>query len=260
MGELPIISNDRRAAIFATSLCALVPVVAILSAYIGWPLRWFSLHPLLMTLGFVAAAAAGILAKRAGGRVNTITHAFSMSAALALALGGWYVIREQKNMLGKPHNTSWHACFGLLALAGYGLGALGGWVALHPDFGVARRNAAFRRAHKWSSRGATAVALGSIVSGWSKLAGTTSTVRAHCQPPAPCSARPVDTTLRVLARGRCARLFFSGGRGCAPPATVMAARGRLVQGQRKAGVGSLMIQVVVEGHVEGHHGACPTNE
>ena len=42
-------------------------------------------------------------------------------------------------MLGKPHNTSWHALLGLVAIGGYALGALSGATALHPDFGVAKQ-------------------------------------------------------------------------------------------------------------------------
>lgn len=65
-----------------------------LAAYIGSPWRWFSWHPLLMMLAFVAAAGSGILTKQKGGRENTIMHGYCMIFALLLSLGGWYVIYQ----------------------------------------------------------------------------------------------------------------------------------------------------------------------
>ena len=100
--------STSMAAIFLLrrALVLAVPCVG-LTYYIGRPWRWFSWHPLLMTLAFIAAAGSGILVKRKGGRVNTILHGSAMVFAFVLAMLGWYVIREQKKMLGKPHNTSW---------------------------------------------------------------------------------------------------------------------------------------------------------
>ena len=112
-----------------TLLALSAPVIG-LSYYIGRPWRWFSWHPLLMGLAFVAAASSGILIKRKGGRVNTIIHGATMTTAFVLALCGWYVIREQKKMLGKPHHTTWHSWQGLVAIAGYWLGAAGGLAQL----------------------------------------------------------------------------------------------------------------------------------
>ena len=158
-----------------TVAAALVAITLLLAAYVGYPFRWFSLHPLLMLLGFVAAAGAGITAKRKGGRVNTLIHAYSMCTALALSLGGYYVIYQQKVMLSKPHNTSWHAVLGLLALGGYVLGAIGGMTALHPDFGLIRTSQTFRRIHKLSSRASTVVAFAAIATGWYKMAHVATT-------------------------------------------------------------------------------------
>ena len=47
------------------------------------------------------------LVKKKGGYTNTKTHGNLMSAAVLLALGGWYVIYSRKEMLGKPHVQSW---------------------------------------------------------------------------------------------------------------------------------------------------------
>ena len=60
----------------------------------------------MMLLGFVAAGGSGILAKRKGGRYNTLVHAYMMGMSFVLSLLGWYVIHEQKNMLGTPSSSS----------------------------------------------------------------------------------------------------------------------------------------------------------
>ena len=153
------------------SLCAALTVPCLMvTYYIGRPWRWFSLHPLLMTLAFVAAAGSGILVKRRGGRANTLAHGYAMVTAFAMALGGWYVIYQQKIMLGKPHNTSWHSWQGVSACIGYGVGAAVGLSALHPDHGLWRTSQRIRLAHKMTSRVATAAALLAMGSGYAKLA------------------------------------------------------------------------------------------
>ena len=151
-----------------------LPCLAV-TLYIGRPLRWFTLHPLLMTLAFVAAAGSGIQMKRKGGRANTVAHGYLMLLAFVLALGGWYVIYQQKNMLGKSHNTSWHSYQGLLTMGGYAVGAVGGLAALHPDFGLYKTNKNLRLAHKTLSRTATLAALAALGSGYSKLGDAVTT-------------------------------------------------------------------------------------
>ena len=165
---------DLIMAYLRTLLALSAPVIG-LSYYIGRPWRWFSWHPLLMGLAFVAAASSGILIKRKGGRVNTIIHGATMTTAFVLALCGWYVIREQKKMLGKPHHTTWHSWQGLVAIAGYWLGAAGGLAALHPDFGLLKTNAGFRLFHKMAARVSTVSALLAVASGYSKLADSVTT-------------------------------------------------------------------------------------
>lgn len=156
-------------------LAVLVGLAVAQAWFIGRPLRWFSLHPALMLLAFLAAASAGIAAKRKGGRQNTLDHAWLMCGAALLSLGGWYVIYEQKEMHGKPHNTSWHAWTGLGVIGFYAAGALGGLTALHPDTGIAKTEPRFRWAHKLMGRFATALAFATLVSGWYKLGGAAST-------------------------------------------------------------------------------------
>ena len=169
--------SETSARLTTTGLGLVLTLPALLlAAHIGQPWRWFSLHPLLMLLAFVAAAGTGILTKIKGGRVNTLTHGYLMCSAFVLSLGGWYVIHIQKNMLGKPHLTTWHAWAGVAAILGYAFGAAGGAVVLHPDFGMAKKSQTFRSVHKLGMRAATLVAFAAIGSGWAKLAGTATTL------------------------------------------------------------------------------------
>jgi hypothetical protein len=155
----------------AVQITAALMVSIALGYYVGQPWRWFSWHPLLMLLGFCAATMAGVLTKIKGGRVNTINHGYIMLFAFALSLGGWYVIHEQKAMLNKKHLTTWHAWFGIAAIVGFGLGALGGAIGLHPDFGVLKTNQLFRLAHKTLARTAALTAFTAIVTGWYTVGG-----------------------------------------------------------------------------------------
>ena len=98
-----------------------------------------------------------------------------MIACPVVCSGGWYVIYQQKVMLGKQHNTSWHAALGLFAIGGYALAAAGGLSALHPDWGVAKTNQKLRLAHKLSARTFTAVAFLALATGWSKQDGILTT-------------------------------------------------------------------------------------
>jgi hypothetical protein len=95
-----------------------------------------------------------------------------MLVAMSLALGGWYVIYEQKKFLGKPHNTSWHSWQGLLAIGGYAVGGAVGLSALHPDFGRCNKNPRVRLAHKLFSRASTVAALAATATGVAKSADT----------------------------------------------------------------------------------------
>jgi hypothetical protein len=87
-----------------------------LGFYIGAPFRWFSWHPLFMTLAWVALALAAIVAKRQGGRANTLFHAYCMAGAALLTLSGYYVIHTHKNAMGKPHLTTYHSWTGIFVI------------------------------------------------------------------------------------------------------------------------------------------------
>jgi hypothetical protein len=103
-------------------------------------------------------------------------------------------------MLGKPHNTSWHAFLGLVAIGGYALGALSGATALHPDFGVAKQVQPVRLAHKVVARASTLAAFAAIGTGWYKLGGAATTAA-------------LGAALAVLAW----RLRLGGGKSGAMP-------------------------------------------
>ena len=103
----------------APVLCATLGASAALGVYAALPLRLpFSAHPILMMLAFATVSSVAIAAKQQrAGRRNTLTHAYAMVIAASLAIGGWYSIWRQKELLGKPHNTSWHSLTGLAVLS-----------------------------------------------------------------------------------------------------------------------------------------------
>mmetsp|Transcript_15108 Transcript_15108/g.19749 ORF Transcript_15108/g.19749 Transcript_15108/m.19749 type:complete len:191 (+) Transcript_15108:105-677(+) len=114
--------------------------------------RWFSFHPLLMTMGFVGMMANGIMVKKLGGYVNTKIHAKLSLAGMFMALGGLYVIYTNKEWYGRRHFTSAHSKAGLLCLIGCVLVGTAGTVFLHPDWGISKTNKNIRLCHKWLAR------------------------------------------------------------------------------------------------------------
>lgn len=153
-------------------LALLAAISAGLAVYVGRPWRWFSYHPLLMLLAHLALASAATAAKRERkGRSNTILHARGMLLATALSLGGWYIIYEQKIMLGKPHNTTYHSLAGLATLVSFCGLSLVGVVALHPDFGLLKASKIIRTVHKMFGRAATVVSFAALASGTATIAG-----------------------------------------------------------------------------------------
>ena len=117
---------------------------------------WFSLHVAAMALSFVGLSAAAAVIRKTGGYKGTLRHGQIMGVASLLAAFGWYVIISQKNMLGKPHLTSWHSTWGIAALASYFGLFLVGLLGLHPDFGLLRFNKRLRAAHNLFGRVAIA--------------------------------------------------------------------------------------------------------
>ena len=108
----------------------------------GW--RFFSWHPFLMILGFVAMMGTSAVTKKLGGYKNTKTHGILASSGLIMAFGGLYVIYRNKELMGKEHITSTHAIFGIITMAGCVMAAMAGGIFLHPDFGVDKTNKTIR--------------------------------------------------------------------------------------------------------------------
>jgi len=153
-------------------LAVLTAVSVGLAVYVGLPWRWFSYHPLLMLLAHLALASAGIAAKRERkGRVNTMMHARAMLLATALSLGGWYVIYRQKQMLGKPHNTSYHSTAGLASIGAFCALSVSGVAGLHPDVGLLRTSGLVRSVHRLGGRAAASVSFAALASGTATIAG-----------------------------------------------------------------------------------------
>ncbi len=114
-------------------------IMAILPPERGW--RLYSWHPLLMVLGVIGMMGIAISTKKLEGYRNTKLHAIITSLGLLMAYGGLYAIYKNKELHGKPHFTSLHSILGLVTLAGFTMSALAGLIFLHPDVGVARKDA-----------------------------------------------------------------------------------------------------------------------
>ena len=112
---------------------------------------WFHWHPLMMALGSVLALNASLV-KKIGGYLNTKYHGNIMLMSTALMGVGFYVIYSNKEMFGKPHNTTTHSWIGLLALLSFVGSCAAGLLGLHPDFGFLKTNQFVRAIHKWSGR------------------------------------------------------------------------------------------------------------
>mmetsp|Transcript_36578 Transcript_36578/g.74521 ORF Transcript_36578/g.74521 Transcript_36578/m.74521 type:complete len:275 (+) Transcript_36578:105-929(+) len=112
----------------------------------------FSLHPLLMVLGYVGLMGTAHVTKKLGGYSNTKLHGYLASAGLATSFCGLYAIWRNKDNMGKEHLTSYHSWGGIASLVGLVLPALAGLIFLHPDFGIDKTNGDYRLAHKWAGR------------------------------------------------------------------------------------------------------------
>jgi hypothetical protein len=116
--------------------------VAVQPSGAGW--RFFSWHPFLMILGFVAMMGTSAVTKKLGGYKNTKLHGMLASGGLFMTFGGLYVIYRNKELMGKEHITSTHAVFGIVTMAGCIMAMLAGGIFLHPDFGVDKTNKTVR--------------------------------------------------------------------------------------------------------------------
>mmetsp|Transcript_10193 Transcript_10193/g.27952 ORF Transcript_10193/g.27952 Transcript_10193/m.27952 type:complete len:194 (-) Transcript_10193:2258-2839(-) len=127
--------------------------------------RYFSWHPFLMTSGMVMMMGIAAMTKKLGGYSNTKNHGYLANVGVMLALGGLYVIYQNKEMNGAPHFTSYHGKAGLaLVVASIGAGMAGG-IFLHPDFGIDKTNKTVRFAHKTMARCVLGLAWGTCVAG-----------------------------------------------------------------------------------------------
>jgi hypothetical protein len=113
---------------------------------------WFSWHPLSMVVAFVTMTTNAALIKKVGGRDMTLYHGYLMMGSLLVAGFGWYVIHSNKTMFSKAHWLTLHGKFGAIFMVVYTIFGVGGAAALHPDWGVLRRNTTIRFIHKWLGR------------------------------------------------------------------------------------------------------------
>jgi hypothetical protein len=110
--------------------------------------RYFSWHPLLMTLGMVGLTSIGAMTKKLGGYVNTKSHAILSWGSIIVSLTGLYCIYTNKERNGYAHLKSKHALVGVAVFCScFALGFVGSAV-LHPDFGFDKTNKTVRKLHK----------------------------------------------------------------------------------------------------------------
>jgi hypothetical protein len=90
MPPAPTITRNKQ-----RLLVAVFAVFSIVMGYIaatqpkgkGW--RFFSYHPLFMTISFVGLMGSAAVTKKLGGYTNTKIHGIAASSGLLLAYGAW---------------------------------------------------------------------------------------------------------------------------------------------------------------------------
>ncbi len=130
----------------------------------------FSWHPFLMVLGFITMAGNAALIKKTKGLENTLIHGNLMSGAIIAAFLGWYAIYDTKvsfNRLKDFNEKSLHGQLGIAVMIGYLFVGIGGFVALHPTYGMdsLKSSTTFRMFHRLIGRSLTALAWYSCVLG-----------------------------------------------------------------------------------------------
>lgn len=129
----------------------------------------FSWHPFLMTTGMVSFMGIGAVTKKLGGYENTKLHAIFAWLGIFCTMGGLYAIYNNKNIMGRPHLTSYHSYAGIsAAVSALGLGLVGS-IVLHPDFGMDKTNKTIRFAHKTGGRVTLFLAWAAAFSGLYKM-------------------------------------------------------------------------------------------
>lgn len=134
----------------------------------SWPV-WFWYHPAAMLLGYVAFMGNGVLVKKIAGKTNTKIHGWLMTIGTVAAVFGWYVIYSNKEASGKKHITTWHGLLGVISLLGTCSSAVGGFVGLHPDFGLMTKSKWIRLIHRYDGIAMVVLAFVVCVMGWATV-------------------------------------------------------------------------------------------
>eukprot|EP00339_Tiarina_fusa_P025198 CAMPEP_0117065278 /NCGR_PEP_ID=MMETSP0472-20121206/45630_1 /TAXON_ID=693140 ORGANISM="Tiarina fusus, Strain LIS" /NCGR_SAMPLE_ID=MMETSP0472 /ASSEMBLY_ACC=CAM_ASM_000603 /LENGTH=164 /DNA_ID=CAMNT_0004785831 /DNA_START=41 /DNA_END=532 /DNA_ORIENTATION=- len=151
-GSSKLSSSQHQALVAAFALYSLIVGYYAATRPNGKFRSPFSYHPFLMTLGMVGCAGIATVTKKLGGYANTKYHGYLANFGVLLNLAGLYAIYHNKNLMERPHFTSYHGIAGLaLVLSSVGAGMVGG-VFLHPDFGIDKTNQTVRYAHKMFAR------------------------------------------------------------------------------------------------------------
>lgn len=148
----PSITQNKQKIISGCFLVYTLIVGRLVSTQPSSEWSYFSWHPFLMICGLMGAMGVGAVTKKLGGYANTKMHGNLSSIGLCMALGGLYVIYNNKEIHGKPHITSLHAKMGLLTIFLAVGPAFFGAFFLHPDWGMDKTNQDYRTMHKWCAR------------------------------------------------------------------------------------------------------------
>lgn len=111
---------------------------------------WFNWHPLAMMLCFITFAINAILIKKIGGHDNTETHGKILSAGILLCIFGWYVAETDEQF--KLTEKTLHHKLGGITWLSYVLMGVGGFITLHPDYGIMRTNQTVRKFHHYGGK------------------------------------------------------------------------------------------------------------
>jgi hypothetical protein len=146
------------------SLAILGGALGFWGASLAGPWKWFSYHPVSMSISFISLGGAATLTKKLGGFQNTKLHGFMMGIAAALSTFGFWVIYSNKNLLKRAHFTTNHGKLGLVVSTAFIILAAFSSGALDPSWGFLKTNKAVRLAHKWGGRALIAL-------GWATFTG-----------------------------------------------------------------------------------------
>jgi hypothetical protein len=115
---------------------------------------WFSWHPFVMSISFIALASVSVLRKKMGGYENIEWHGSLLLLTIVTGMFGWNVAYSEKEKLHQEHHISLHSQLGIVALLFY----VGFLIIGDPNTGLMKDSKLFRKVHRYG--GKLGIALG----------------------------------------------------------------------------------------------------